>query len=417
MGDNRTPDSARLFASLQGKREQFLAKIKEKQDLLKELVLGLESENSEIRLENERLRAANCSMRGEEFVPLVPEGYIKHKGGADDPKSTYRLAKILRTHEAPVHSATCVSGKGGRLATASWDATVQIYDLEREDNDAVVRTLGGEQECDDGFTPKMGGLYDVAFSERQPQILGCASADKFVYVWNWEANRLLAKLGGHTDEVNGVAFHATQQVMATASDDHTAIIWDYREGIKLRTLADHTKAVYGASFLGSTGELQYCLATSSFDKRVRIYDMRSKAVVETLAWHGDDVVGLDFCECDGGGLLASGSDDGCFCVFDTRDWSRPLYKVNTRQNPGVYANEVKRVRFNRDGTKLAVGNSSNQVLVFDLKCSPPRILGQLEGHTDCVFDCCFGVDSLGVEYLVDTSHDWTCYVWRQVQGA
>merc|ERR1711920_41295 len=205
----------------------------------------------------------------------------------------------------------------------------------------------------------MGGLYDVAFAKTASNILACASADKFVYVWNWEKNKLVTKLGGHKDEVNGVTFHPSQQVMCTSSDDTQAIIWDFQEGIKLRTLADHQKDVYGASFLGA--ECEYSVATCCFDQKVRVYDMRDKKITETLQSHNDDIIGIDFSAQRR--QLATGCDDGFICIWDTRTWGPPLFKINTRENPRATDNEVKRVKFNRDGTKLACGGSSQKVFI------------------------------------------------------
>merc|ERR1711976_485923 len=150
----------------------------------------------------------------------------------------------------------------------------------------------------------------------------------------------------------------------------------------------------GAAFLGA--ECQYNVATSSFDQKVRIYDMRDRTVVETLQEHYDDVIGIDFCEARR--WLASGSDDGSVCIWDTRAWHTPLFKIDTRKARGVPAdNEVKRVKFNPDGSKLATGSNGQHVLVYDLAGAAPEVYGILAGghggkastHTDCVFDCCY----------------------------
>merc|ERR1719326_784273 len=142
----------------------------------------------------------------------------------------------------------------------------KLYNLN---TDSVVCTLG---DCETGEEGKMGGLYCVAFAKTVPDVIGCTSADKSVYLWNIQTGRLSAKLLGHTDEVNGLDFHSSQTVMCTASDDCKAIIWDFQEGITLRTLDKHTKAVYGATFLGSAGgdNFQYMVATCCFDQKCRI---------------------------------------------------------------------------------------------------------------------------------------------------
>merc|ERR1719436_1804198 len=196
------------------------------------------------------------------------------------------------------------------IATASWDATVKLYDLKSEE---VVTTLGDVEALDEG---KMGGLYAVAFAKTMPEYLACASADKSIYLWNCQTGKLNAKLLGHNDEVNGIDFHSSQTVMASASDDCKCIIWDFQEGITLRQLDKHTKAVYGCVFLGQ--ENQYLLSTCCFDQKTRLFDMRDKMIVAMLQRHSDDVIGIDYCSPKQ--LLATGSDDGCIGIWDTRTW-------------------------------------------------------------------------------------------------
>jgi WD40 repeat protein len=329
----------------------------------------------------------------------------------------YRQAKIIRSHEGAVHSVTIGPGPNGLLATASWDATVHIYDLSRDDHEAFIVSLGAEgpDECDSAM---MGGLYGVAFARTDSKIIGCVSADKGCYLWNYQTGKFLMKLEEHDDEVNGLAFHPTQQVMCTCSDDCTAIIWDFQEGLKLRCLDFHEKSVYGATFLGTYegSAEEYLVATCCFDQKVRIFDMRDKTIVCSLNGHTDDIIGLDYSGSTK--RLATGSDDGCICVYDTRKIGSgqkeqmPIFKINSREMPGIQSNEVKRVAFNSNGTKIAAGCSSQQALIYNIGGPVPMMEAALQGHLDCVFDCAWGIDAGGVEYLVDASHDHTSFVWR-----
>merc|ERR1712217_779863 len=233
-----------------------------------------------------------------------------------------------------------------------------------------------------------------------PNILGCTSCDHKVYLWNTEKGEQTTKLTGHTDEVNGIDFHSSQQVMCTASDDCKAIIWDFQEGITLRTLDKHTKAVYGVSFLGQ--EYQYFVGTCCFDQKTRIFDMRDKQVVALLQTHVDDVIGIDYTSSKQ--LLATGSDDGQIVFWDAKTWKQQ-HKINTREEKPE--NEVKRVRFSKDGNKLAAACSSGQVLVYDSTGGTPTNIAKLDGHTDCVFDVTWGVHSTGKSMLISASHDHT----------
>lgn len=326
------------------------------------------------------------------------------RGFAD---GVFSLAKQIRIHDAPCHSV-CVSPENDVIATASWDTTCKLYHLNNEE---VVATMGNSDPADVGGEGKMGGLYAVSWAKTTPDIIGCASADKAVYLWNCRTGKQTAKLLSHSDEVNGIDFHSTQTVMATASDDCKAIIWDYQECITLRQLDKHTKAVYGCKFLGA--ENQYLLATCCFDQKTRIFDMRDKMIVAMLNRHCDDVIGIDFSA--GKNLIATGSDDGNIAIWDIRTWKMQQC-INTREDPGIEDNEVKRVSFSLDGGYLAAGCSSQQVLVYDLNQPSAKVVSRLTGHEDCVFDVSWGVcPQTGAKILVSASHDNTCQYWRETR--
>merc|ERR1712037_414907 len=130
-------------------------------------------------------------------------------------------------------------------ATASWDATVKMIDLG---SGKVVKTLSDHEE-DAGGGVRLNGLYSVAFSKTQEDILGCTSADTHSYIWNYETGMLLSKLEGHSSEVNGIDFHHLEPVCATASDDCTCRLWDLVQSRSLTVLEHEYKPVYGCTFM------------------------------------------------------------------------------------------------------------------------------------------------------------------------
>jgi len=315
-------------------------------------------------------------------------------------QSGFSLVRHIGIHGAPVHAVSMFKDST-MVATASWDQTAKLYELA---SGQVVKTLGdtGDNES------QMHGLYAVAFTKTQDDILGCTSCDKSVYLWNHKEGTMLRKLTGHADEVNGIDFHTTQQVMATASDDKTCLVWDFQEAIMLRTLDKHTQPVYGCVFLGQ--ENQFLLATCCFDKNTRIFDMRDKSVVASLQMHNDDVIGIDYTSSKQ--LLATGSDDGKIGIWDSRQWRLQL-TIDTTVN-GNEDNEVKRVAFSPNGQWLAAACSSGKVLVYDIDNDGKEIC-QLGGHTDCVFDVTWGVDpTTNKKLLVSASHDFSCNFWKEV---
>jgi len=286
-----------------------------------------------------------------------------------------------------------------QIATASWDATVKLTELATGE---VVRTLGDLDES------RMGGLYSVAFSRTQEDILGCTSADTNVYIWNYKSGKLQAKLQGHLNEVNGIDFHPLQQVCATASDDCKCMIWDLEQHQCLRVMEHGAKPVYGCKFMGI--ENQYLVSTCSFDCIVRVFDMRSREVVARLQPHADDVTGIDYCSSTQ--TIATGSDDGKIAIVDARH-HRLTTVIDTKEvHPD---NEVKRVAFGPDGSWLAAACSSGMVLVYDVsQPNSVKRIATMGGHTDCVFDVAWGVHRSGARMLVSASHDHQCGYWLSV---
>jgi len=400
------PDTAQAFdgvlRSIEGAVRQANASIAQ----LQTRVFEEEQRNENHRQRTKDLEAEIRQLRqqlGEDGGQDAPNGTAEVGPGAEKPQTAFHLEREIAVHNAPVHSVAM--GRGNVVASASWDATVKLYNLATQE---VVQTLGGK---DAAGAPIMGGLYSVAFARTQPDILGCTSADMSVYLWDLKTGGLIHKLVGHHDEVNGIDFHNIQQVMVTASDDTKAIIWDFGEGITLRTLAKHTKQVYGAAFLGS--ENQYCVATCCFDQRTRIFDMRDKQLVSELQHHTDDVIGIDYSGRHN--VLATGSDDGMVCIWDAKKWQL-RQAVNTRvAGTDLADNEVKRVAWSADGEMLAAACSSGRVLLYKMSGGVlSSVPDELAGHQDCVFDVAWGTNpQTGKKVLVSASHDHTSRIWHE----
>lgn len=397
-----------LSTELQGAFEEMLTAVQAGMNRAASENAELQNQVKELKQQAAQLRDDNQCLtkrlaQSQSQQPARGEGGAKVAGeGNGSGEEEFTLERVITIHEAPVHSVTMSPGTNV-IATASWDATVKLYNLATEE---VVTTLG--DKSGPGEKGEMGGLYAVAFAKTSEEVLGCTSADKAVYVWDHRNSRLLNKLVGHSDEVNGIDFHESQQVMCTASDDCQVIIWDFQEGIALRTLKDHTEAVYGACFLGQ--EHQYYVATCCFDQKARVFDMRDKHVVATLEHHTDDVIGISCCP--GGNLLATGSDDGNIAIWDMRTWElRNQINTTTKSCPD---NEVKRVAFSPDGSLLAAACSSGKVLLYSVPTATPKLVASLGGHTDCVFDICWGTCQ-NSKVLVSASHDKSCRYWREAR--
>ena len=89
-------------------------------------------------------------------------------------------------------------------------------------------------------------VWSVAFSPNG-KMLASASWDQTVRLWNVNTGRLLYILRGHTDTVNGVAFSPDGNTLASGSWDGTIRLWNPRNGKLKRTLTEHAGGVASVS--------------------------------------------------------------------------------------------------------------------------------------------------------------------------
>jgi WD40 repeat protein len=113
------------------------------------------------------------------------------------------------------------SPDGSKLATASWDNTTNVWDV---DTGRVLFTLSGHQTS----------VVSVAWSPDGSK-LATASGDKTAKVWEAHSGHELFTLAGHQEAVDSVAWSPDGKRLASVSRDGTAQIYaiDHRELFEL----------------------------------------------------------------------------------------------------------------------------------------------------------------------------------------
>jgi Flp pilus assembly protein TadD len=146
---------------------------------------------------------------------------------------SHRERLTLQGHTGVV-DAVAFSGDGRRLASASRDGTVKVWEA----------ATGQEALTLQGHAGRVSGVAFSADGRR----LASASTDWTVKVWDGATGREALTLKGHTDIVNAVAFSPDGKRLASASRDGTVKVWEEATGQEALTLKGHTGWVSAVAF-------------------------------------------------------------------------------------------------------------------------------------------------------------------------
>ncbi len=279
------------------------------------------------------------------------------------------------------------SPDGSRLASASSDKTVRVWDASSRDSLLTLK----------GHTDDVNG---VAYSPDGSR-LASASSDGTVRVWDASSGASLPTLKGHTDDVNGVAYSPDGSRLASASSDGTVRVWDARSGAILLTLKVDAGTVKSVAYSPDGSQL----ASASQDGTVRVWDARRGAILFTLKGHTDKVNGVAYSP--DGSRLASCNFDKTVRVWDARGGAGLLVLKG-------HAGAVHSVTYAPDGSRLASASSDGTVRVWDARGGTSTSLLILKGHTDRAHGVAYSPDG---SRLASASWDGTVKVWDARSGA
>lgn len=246
--------------------------------------------------------------------------------------------------------------------------------------------------------------------------IACASRDCTVRVFDASTGGELSVLVGHSNWVVSCSFSPNGQMLATASWDNSVKLWDVELGTEISTLNGHTRAANVVRFSPDGKEV----ASGAWDTTIRIWDTVLGRQLRVLKGHTKPINALAYSP--DGKQLASAGWDGTIRVWPTEKANKLLSDkekekyVKKEEEPHVVLTRestasVRGLAFSPNGKQLVSSGVDRSVCLWDVGAN--KLITSLGTHPKPTTSCAYSADG---KMLASTSDDGTVKVWAAVLG-
>lgn len=274
--------------------------------------------------------------------------------------------------------AVAFAPRGHRLASASNDRTIRLWDVDSESPIAVLK-----QEYPTNA---------IAFAP-DGRTLASAGADGAVHFWDITNPSAIGRYDTSGYPLFSVAYAPDGRLLAAAGKDRSIYVWTLRDGER-RVLEGHTGAVNAVVFRPDSRSL----VSAGADRTIRIWDLKRDAEIASLSGHKDPILALALSP--DGRWLASGDAGNTIRLWDLRAMTHERTLTDVPQ-------AVLSLAIAPDGSWIAAGSADRTVYVFDVKSG--RLVQTLKGHEDFVQSVAVSRDG---RLLASGGRDQAVRIWQ-----
>ena len=292
------------------------------------------------------------------------------------------LGSIILSYSNHTDNVTGVawSPDGKRIASASYDQTVQVQDI---DTGVPITTYRGHSL----------GIYAVAWSPDGKRIAS-GSWDKTVKIWDVNTGETSLTYRGHSSWVRAVAWSPDGKRIASASYDQTVQIWNLISGRNNIVYCGHTDVVNAVAWSPDS----YHIVCGGKDKTVQVLNAMTGKRITNFQGHADEVNAVAWSP-DGTYVVSAGEDktvqisdafigslfdkylghtasvntlawspNGMRIASGSKDKTIKVWDVTTKNNVFTYQGhnaEVNSLAWSPDGTRIASGSLDNVVQIWE----------------------------------------------------
>ena len=241
---------------------------------------------------------------------------------------------------------------------------------------------------------------------------------------------------GHSESVNSVVFRPNSDIFYSASSDGQVLQWDLNDTNKTPRELINNSVVNNMLAISPNGQW---LAVATDGLGIKVFNhTRNSAGTYQIRWGDDRILTMDFYP-DNEAILFAGSDnsivrhnitsrsnevigktssevlslaispDGTLIAAGTRSGQVILYRNQPNPAPRVIheesGNDILSVAFNRNGSRIAAGTIRGEVKIINVE---GNLLASLGGHTARVVDIAFCPDN---KLLASASFDGSIRIW------
>lgn len=299
----------------------------------------------------------------------------------------------------PSHTDTIdqIAWKGERVASASADKTVQVWEASSGKDPVIYRQ----------HTAKVNS---VAWSPDGTRIASCDD-DSTVHIWNpLSADKALFIYRGHKESSNvyNLSWSLDGNLIASCSSDGTVQIWDVKNGRTQYTYNGHQ----GDLFTNDVFTVHWSpdgtrIASAGSDNEAHIWNPNNGKLIGKYTGHSSVIYAV--CWSPDGTRITSASRDKTARVWQVPGNGQQVTSAN------IYAghtDDVTNVDWSHDGQFLATTSRDKTVHIwspdFGSKNIPPFIY---KGHNDETWGVAWSEDS---HRVVSCGKDKTARVWEAV---
>jgi WD40 repeat protein len=266
------------------------------------------------------------------------------------------------------------SPDGQKLASASWDKTIKIWQRDGK----LLHTLRGHTDA----------VWSVNFSP-DGKMLVSASRDKTARIWRVADGKELLVLP-NKDWVACVGFSPDGKMVASMEWNGIIRLWNL-QGQQLKAFHTHNDPVVAIHFNPKGG----MIATASRDGTAKVWSLDGKEIL-TLRGHKDWVMYVNFSR-DGKNLITAG-----------RDKTAKLWDLEGKELATMHGHEdvVGSAVFTGDGQTIATAGWDTTVRIWNRQGEKLQIL---HGHKNAVWGVHFSKDG---KTLASSGEDGTIRLWN-----